>query len=148
MCASGRYERYGTIFEAAAHHFAYTRALAVGRSDIAGEHLDRTIAMTDPLSGPLYAPYRLEAAWFAAWYRYDLETAQSLMERAGKSPKQKEGWDRLRVRAAIALRSGQDEYGKALLARAIKTLPAGATANNIRQQLTTMESIASSITSR
>jgi Tfp pilus assembly protein PilF len=101
--------------------------------------LDRAVEIMERFPAPIGAPYRLESAWFTAWYRNQPAVAQALLERAGKSPARKDSWDRLRARAAIALRSDRTEEGRTLLAQALAALPTSAMTRSARTQLMAME---------
>lgn len=128
----------GSIFEAGAHYFAYLCRLDRREIIQAGTHLDQALEIMEPMNAGLQAAYRLEAAWFAAWHRGDVATAQAFLACVGKGSVGVSEVDFLRVRAAIALRSGEAEEGHALLQQAEKALPAGPTSQWVRENLKEM----------
>jgi hypothetical protein len=131
-----------SIFEGAARYFAYAQALEQNRVAEAESHLDRCLAIMGQKNAALAMPYRLESAWFAAWHRNDPATAQALLEQAGKSSSRKEPWDRLRAKAAIALRTGDQAAGRDLLKQALTALPDGAMTRCAKRQMLMMQEIA------
>jgi Zn-dependent protease len=104
-----------SIFEVTGCLFAYSWFLERNELETAGRHLDRCLEIVQNLRSSMLAGYLVEAAWFMAWHRGDVQAAESLMETVGKQPLGVRQDDILRARAAIALRSGKIAEGRQLL---------------------------------
>lgn len=113
----------GSLFECQARYLAYLYTLDHQDSAQAGLHLDRVLEILPSLPRSMQGFYRLEAAYFEAWWRRRKEEAAQLLAGVPAASPGIPVYERLRAQAALQIVRGEESAAAETLTKALQAVP-------------------------